>query len=92
MFGGVGRREDRKKSNSKKANTSSTTSVVLDSNGVPIDFSRKSIEELAQGFTSLLYALGETNDEDETADDIAEDIFLAFQDAKIKQKRKSQNK
>ena len=88
MLGGVNRKRDRDLRSKKSKSASSTSAAVLESNGSEINFPKKSMEDMAAGFSSILFALGETNDEEETAEDMAEDIFAAFKDAEEKQKKK----
>jgi len=81
MFGGVNRKRSNKsygkgKKNVNSSNAAQAAIIEIDKKRVQVE--RESIEEIAQGFSEILFSLGETNDEEKYTEEMTEDIFDAF--------------
>lgn len=76
-----------------KHNVAEVGSVTLEINKRKVKVKRAKIKDIAQGLAEVAYSMGETNDPDEYAEDITEDILEALKKAEgnREQKKKSRN-
>lgn len=62
--------------------------VVFEIKKKRVDIKKSKIKEIALGLAEVAYSLGETNDVEEFANDMTENIFEAMK--KVKEKKKNQ--
>ena len=77
---------------SKLMNVPEASSVVMDIHKKKVEIKKSSIKDIAKGLAEVAYSLGETNDPDEFAEDMAEDILIALKQVKERQEKKKKKK
>ena len=76
-------------SNMQKNIAKAESSVLLSIQGKEVAIHFKRIKKVAKGMAKMAFLLGETNDEEEYAEEVAEDVFEALKMyGKRKQKKK----
>ena len=66
----------------------SAMSVILELNNKNVKIRRSKIRDLVGGLAEIAYDLGETNDPEQFADEMADAIFGAYKKVAQKQKRR----
>jgi len=62
------------------SNIADATSVVLDIKKQKVKIKKTKIKDVAKGLAEIAFSMGETNDPDEYAEQMTEDILAAFKD------------
>jgi len=75
-----------------KHNVAETGSVTLEINKRKVKVKRAKIKDIAQGLAEIAYSMGETNDPEEYAEDITEDILEALKKAEENREQKKKKK
>lgn len=78
--------------NSAPENIADATSVVLGINKKKVTVKKGKIKDIAAGLAEVAYSMGETNDPEEYAEEMAEDILEALKDAEGKRIKKAKRK
>jgi len=68
------------------------TAVVLNVQNQKVQVERAKILDIAKGLAEIAYSMGQTNDPDELAEEMADDIFEALKKVKRKRDKKKRNK
>ncbi len=76
---------------SSQVNAANNADVVFDVKKKRINIERSQIKSIAQGLAEIAYSMGETNNPEEFAEYMEEDILEAFKKAKKKRDKKKQN-
>ena len=71
-------------SNIKSTAAASAASVVFNLGKKKVQVKHSRIKQITRGLAEIAFSLGETNDPEEYAEELAEDIYEAMQDAKGK--------
>ena len=71
-------------------NAADAASVVLGINKKKVKIKKAKIKDVAKGLAEIAYSMGETNDPDEFAELVADDIYEALK--KVQKKREKKKK
>ena len=69
-----------------------SASVVLGINKKRVKIEKGQIKKIAHGLAEIAYSMGETNDQEEFADEMAQDILEALQETESSKKAKRKKK
>jgi glucan biosynthesis protein len=75
-----------------KLNAASAASVILGINKKKVKIHKAKIRDVARGLAEVAYSMGETNDPDEFADIMAEDIYEALKSIEEKHDKTKKKK
>lgn len=71
-----------------KSSVVDAMSVMLNVQSKVIQVRRSKIKDVARGLAEIAYSMGQTNDPDEFAEEMTENIYSAFKKVKEKQTKK----
>lgn len=78
--------------NSNQLNVADATSVVLGINKKKVKIKKGKIKDVARGMAEVAFSLGETNDPEEYAEQMTEEILEALKIVQSRQEKDQKNK